>query len=44
MERTAFTYQFDQNRTTDTFRREDLAEISERRADQMPETHNKRLH
>ena len=44
MERTTFTYQVDQNRTGDTFRRSDLVEISERRADRVPETHNKRLH
>ena len=41
MERTTFTYQVDQSRTRDTFRTSDLAEISERREDQVLETHNK---
>ena len=44
MERIAFTYPVDQNRTRDTFRRSDLAKIGERRIDQVPETCNKRLH
>ena len=44
MERTTFTYQVDQNRAGDIFRRPDLAEIIERRADQVLETCNKILH
>ena len=44
MERTSFTYLVDQNRTRDTFSRSDLAKISDRSADQVPETCNKRLH
>ena len=44
MERIAFTYQVDQNRIGDIFRRSNLAEISKRRIDQVPETCNKRLH
>ena len=41
---TTFTYQVDQNRIGNTFRRLDLVEISERRENQVPEIGNKRLH
>ena len=44
MEGTTFAYQVDQNRIGDIFIRSDLAEISKGRTDQVPETHNKRLH
>ena len=44
MEETKFTYQVDQNRTRDIFRRSGLVEISKGRVDQVPQTCNKRLH
>ena len=44
VERTTFLHSVDQNKIGDTFKRSDLAEISERRIDQVPETRNKRLH
>ena len=44
VERIAFTYQVDQNRIGDTFSKLDLAEINDNRVDQVPKTHNKRLH
>ena len=37
MERTTFLHPVDQNKTGDTFRRSDLAEIRDRRVDQEPE-------
>ena len=44
MEGTTFAYQVDQNRIGDIFRRLDLVEINKGRMDQVPKTHNKRLH
>ena len=44
MERTTFLHPVDQNKIGDTFNRSYLVEISDSKADQVPETHNKRFH